>query len=193
LKAVYLDSSAFVKLVVTEAQSTQLRAFLATHEARRVSSSLLRAEALRAVRHLGPDALAIAREGLRRVDLIAIDDRILDASGILEPRRLRTLDAIHLATALTLGDDLDTIVTYDDRIIAEAGSLGWPPSPHTDCTWIERLCGSGPLNGARPSSAEAHLSAVRALCEPRSGIRGVFAGVLGPLSGASPILALAPT
>jgi predicted nucleic acid-binding protein len=84
----------------------------------------LRAEALRAVRHLGPDALAIAREGLRRVDLIAIEDRILDAAGILEPRILRTLDAIHLATALTLGDDLETIVTYDDRMIAGAALLG---------------------------------------------------------------------
>ena len=89
-----------------------------------MSSSLLRAEALRAVRHLGPDALAIAREGLRRVDLIAIDDRILDAAGMLEPRLLRTLDAIHLATALTLGDDLDTIVTYDDRMIEGAALLG---------------------------------------------------------------------
>jgi uncharacterized protein len=124
LKAIYLDSSAFVKLVVTEAESKELREFLATHEARRVSSSLLRAEALRAVRNLGPDALAIAREGLRRVDLVAIDDRILDAAGILEPRILRTLDAIHLATALTLGDDLETIVTYDDRMIEGAGLLG---------------------------------------------------------------------
>jgi len=46
---------------------------------------------------------------------------------------LRTLDAIRLATARTLGDDLDTIVTYDDRMIEGAGSSGWPPSPHTDC------------------------------------------------------------
>ena len=126
MKAVYLDSSAFVKLVVTEAESTELRSFLATHEARRVSSSLLRAEALRAVRHLGPDALAIAREGLRRVDLIAIDDRILDAAGILEPRMLRTLDAIHLATAMALGPELDAFVTYDVRL-AEAGrAIGLP-------------------------------------------------------------------
>lgn len=124
MKALYLDSSAFVKLVVAEAQSTELRGYLATHVARRVSSSLLRTEALRAVRHLGPDALAIAREGLRRVDLIAIDDRILDAAGILEPRLLRTLDAIHLATALTLGDDLETIVTYDYRMIEGAALLG---------------------------------------------------------------------
>ena len=127
MKAVYLDSSAFVKLLVAEAESTALRTFLMEHDARRVSSTLLRAEALRAIRHLGPDALAITREGLRRVDLVAIDDRILDAAGILEPRVVRTLDAIHLATALTLGDDLESIVTYDDRMIEGARLLGLAP------------------------------------------------------------------
>lgn len=126
MSALYLDSSAFVKVVVEEPESAALRAFLAADEARRVSSALLRTEALRAVRHLGPEALANVREGLRRVDLVAIDDRILDAAGILEPGVLRTLDAIHLATALALGDDLDAIVTYDERMLAAARSLGLP-------------------------------------------------------------------
>ena len=124
MSALYLDSSAFVKVVVEEAESAALRAFLAASGARRVSSALLRAEALRAVRHLGPDALSIVRDGLRRVDLIGIDDRILDSAGILEPRVLRTLDAIHLATALAVGDDLDAIVTYDERMVAAAGLVG---------------------------------------------------------------------
>ena len=126
MKAVYLDSSAFVKVVVDEPESLALRVFLSGHHGRRVSSALLRTEALRAVRHLGSEALVTAREGLRRVDLIGIDDRILDAAGILEPRVLRTLDAIHLATALTVGDDLDTLVTYDDRMVAAATLLGLP-------------------------------------------------------------------
>ena len=124
MSALYLDSSAFVKVVVEEAESAALRAFLAASGARRVSSALLRAEALRAVRHLGPDALSIVRDGLRRVDLIGIDDRILDAAGILEPKVLRTLDAIHLATALAIGDDLDAVVTYDERMIAAARVMG---------------------------------------------------------------------
>jgi predicted nucleic acid-binding protein len=124
LSALYLDSSAFVKVVVEEAESAALRTYLAATDARRVSSALLRAEALRAVRHLGPDALATTRDGLRRVDLIGIDDRILDAAGILEPRVLRTLDAVHLATALAIGDDLDAIVTYDERMIAAARQMG---------------------------------------------------------------------
>jgi len=122
--AIYLDSSAFVKVLVEEPESGALRAFLADRPARRVSSALLRAEALRAVRHLGPGPLAAIREGLRRVDLVGIDDRILDVAGILEPRIVRTLDAIHLATALTLGDDLDAIVTYDDRTTEAARLLG---------------------------------------------------------------------
>ena len=124
MSALYLDSSAFVKVVVQEDESAALRAFLAASGARRVSSALLRAEALRAVRHLGPDAVAIVREGLRRVDLIGIDDRILDSAGILEPQVLRTLDAIHLATALAVGDDLDAIVTYDERMVAAARLVG---------------------------------------------------------------------
>jgi predicted nucleic acid-binding protein len=124
LSALYLDSSAFVKVVVEEAESGALRTFLAAGGARRVSSALLRAEALRAVRHLGSDAVATVREGLRRVDLIGIDDRILDSAGILEPQVLRTLDAIHLATALAVGDDLDAIVTYDERMVAAARLVG---------------------------------------------------------------------
>jgi hypothetical protein len=124
LSALYLDSSAFVKLVIEETESAAVRAYLASRDARRVSSALLRTEALRSVRHLGPDALATVREGLRRVDLIGIDDRILDAAGTLEPLVLRTLDAIHLSTALAVGDDLETIVTYDERMIDAARMLG---------------------------------------------------------------------
>ena len=99
-------------------------AFLSADNARRVSSVLLRTEALRAVRHLGPDALATVREGLRRVDLIGIDDRTLDAAGTLEPQVLRTLDAIHLATAMAVGDDLESIVTYDERMVEAARLIG---------------------------------------------------------------------
>lgn len=124
MSALYLDSSAFVKIVVEEEQSRALRVFLTDRTGRRVSSALLRAEALRAVRHLGPSALAAVREALRRVDLVGIDDRTLDAAGTLEPRVVRTLDAIHLATAAAIGDDLEAVVTYDDRMIEAARLIG---------------------------------------------------------------------
>ena len=126
MSAVYLDSSAFVKVVVRERGSAALRAFLAGSDARRVSSALLRTEAVRAARDLGPDALAAVREGIRRIDLIGIDDRILDVAGSLPPGVLRTLDAIHIASALAVGDDLDTIVTYDERMVAAARLVGLP-------------------------------------------------------------------
>lgn len=126
MSALYLDSSAFVKLIVEEAETIAVRAYVGGHVDRRVSSALLRTEAMRAVRHLGPDARGITREALRRVDLVALDDRILDAAGILEPAVLRTLDAIHLATAMSIGDDLTAIVTYDTRMIEAARSLGLP-------------------------------------------------------------------
>lgn len=124
MTARYLDSSAFVKLVVVETESEALRAYLDEGTGRFIASALLRTEALRAVRHLGPDALELVRDGLRRVDLIGVDDRILDVAGSLEPSILRTLDAIHLATALFVGDDLDAIVSYDSRMIDAARSLG---------------------------------------------------------------------
>ena len=120
-----------MKLLVDEPESDAVATFLGGRVSRRVSSAVLRTGAPRAVRHLGPEALALCREALRRVDLVAIDDRILDAAAILEPRVLRTLDASHLATAMALGDDLETIVTYDERMIEAARLLGLPTSsPH---------------------------------------------------------------
>ena len=124
--AMYLDSSAFVKLVVSEPHSAALRAYLRRQDPRRVSSALLRTEAVRAVRALGPAALAQTRRALRAIDLIAVGDSVLDVAGSLDPGVLRTLDAIHLATAMALGDDLDAIVTYDGRMVASARLLGLP-------------------------------------------------------------------
>jgi predicted nucleic acid-binding protein len=124
MSAIYLDSSAFVKLVVREPESLPLRAFLTARSPRRVSSALLRTEAVRAIRHLGPEPLRSMRAALRRIDLVTVDDGLLDAAGLLEPRVLRTLDAIHLATALRLGADLDLVVTYDERMIEGARLLG---------------------------------------------------------------------
>ena len=89
--------------LLEEPETAAVRSFLANRGARRVSSALPRTESVRAVRHLGPDALATVREGLRRVDLIGIDDRILDAAGMAEAQVLRTRHAIHLATEIAKG------------------------------------------------------------------------------------------
>lgn len=120
-RAVYLDSSALVKLVVREPESIALRRFLRRHP-KRFSCALARTEVPRAVRHLGLPALRRALRLLRRVHLIRLDDSLLDSAAVLDPRILRSLDAVHLAAAGRLGTALDGMVTYDRRM-ADAAML----------------------------------------------------------------------
>jgi predicted nucleic acid-binding protein len=122
----YLDSSAIVKLVQREAESNALRRFLRRHrDDRRVTSALARVEVVRAISGGGPAAIAHARRQLARVDEIAIDRDLLDTAGTIAPgESLRSLDAIHLASAQTLAPDLRAVVTYDQRIAAAAHTLG---------------------------------------------------------------------
>jgi predicted nucleic acid-binding protein len=112
----YLDSSALVKLVVVEPETPALLEFLAGWP-HRVSSTLARVEVLRAVRRAGagPAVRQRATRVLARVALIRIDDPVLTGAARVAPPELRTLDAIHLATARSL-DDLAGIVTYDARL-----------------------------------------------------------------------------
>jgi predicted nucleic acid-binding protein len=118
---VYLDSSALVKLVIAEPESFALRRYLAD-EPERASCALARVEILRAVRGHGPAAFTRARRLLQRRNLVQIDEELLDAAGALDPRVLRSLDAIHLAAAQLFGDELTAVVTYDRRM-AEAAAV----------------------------------------------------------------------
>ncbi len=68
--------------------------------------------------------MARGRVVLERLNLVRVNDRVLDAAGTLLPRELRSLDAIHVATAMQLGDDIRQIVTYDDRMAGAATDLG---------------------------------------------------------------------
>lgn len=122
--ALYLDSSALVKLVVREPESDGLRRYL-RRRARRVSCGLARVEVVRAVRPQGPAAAARAGRLLERVSLLRLDDALLDAAGLLDPAPLRSLDAVHLAAAQTLGDELSAVVTYDVRMAGAAAALGF--------------------------------------------------------------------
>lgn len=123
MAAAYLDSSAIVKLAVREPESDALR----RHLRRRrpwVSSALARTEVLRALLPGGDAALVAGRRVLARCDLVRLNDRVLDAAGQMPPSELRSLDAIHLATAERLGADLGELVTYDERMAAVARQLG---------------------------------------------------------------------
>ena len=121
--AVYLDSSAIVKLVVMEARSSSLRKFLRRHPSR-VSSALARVEVLRAVRLHGEAAIAQARSVLGRIALLGIDDEGLDRAARLDGSVLRSLDAIHVATALGLEADMEILLTYDERMLEAAAAVG---------------------------------------------------------------------
>lgn len=114
----YLDTSAFLKLVVAEKETTAMRAWMAGNGPC-WSSQLLRTEALRAASRLGLDE-QIATEALDAVSLVVPGPSTFLAAGRMKPSTLRSLDALHLATALELGDDLQGLVTYDTRMIAGA-------------------------------------------------------------------------
>jgi predicted nucleic acid-binding protein len=123
-RATYLDSSAIVKLVVEEPESTALRRYLRRRRPL-VTSVLARTEVARALLPLGPAAVQRGRDVLSRLELVRISDRVLGAAGSLLPPELRSLDAIHLATAQQLGVDLAGVVTYDERMGTAAEALGW--------------------------------------------------------------------
>lgn len=113
-----------MKLLVAEPESTALRLALARWPDL-ASAALLRTETLRALRRSGNDErVADARRLLRAVHAIRLDGSLLDRAGDLEPRTLRSLDAIHLAAALALGDDLGVAFTYDARLGEALAGIG---------------------------------------------------------------------
>ena len=123
MAATYLDSSAIVKLAVHEDESVALRRHLRRRRPL-VSSSLARTEVMRALLPGGDDAVSSGRKVLTRLDLIRISTGVLDDAAVLLPADLRSLEAIHLATARRLGRDLGTIITYDERMADAAARLG---------------------------------------------------------------------
>jgi len=122
----YLDTSAAVKLLVTERESPALRRWL-RRRPDRASAALLRFELVRVVRRAGLTRLIPeARRLLTGIHLIRLDDDLLDRAADLDPTEIRSFDSIHLAAAASLGDDLAAVVSYDDRLLAAATSLGLP-------------------------------------------------------------------
>lgn len=121
--ALYLDSSALVKLVSVEWESAALRHSL-VGRSRLVTSVLSSVEVMRAAHRAGTDRFSRARTVLARVAKVPVGAAIVDRAGSLLPgSSLRSLDAIHLASALLI-PDLTQIVTYDNRMAAAAAELG---------------------------------------------------------------------
>lgn len=120
----YLDTSAYVKLVLREPEHAALARELERWPAR-ISSALLRVEAERACARYGDGGwVERARVGASSLALLPLDDAVLRAAARLTPPGLRTLDAIHLATALSTGRRLGVLFSYDDRLCEAAQAAG---------------------------------------------------------------------
>jgi uncharacterized protein len=122
-RVTYLDSSAIVKLAAEEPESLALRQFLRRRH-RLAASALAQTEVARALMEDGPAAVRRGWEVLQTVNLIRVNDQVLALAGELLPVELRSLDAIHLATAQLLGKDFGRVITYDERMAAAARMLG---------------------------------------------------------------------
>jgi uncharacterized protein len=120
----YLDSSALVKLIAVEAETAALRRELLRWP-RRVSSLLAAIELTRVARRLSPPAVPLAQRVLAGLDLLAIDP-IAPAAMQIGSNVLRSLDAIHLATAASITAELGVLITYDHRMLADGQSVGLP-------------------------------------------------------------------
>lgn len=123
----YADTSAVIKLLVEETHSQPFAEFYDAHsDAEWASSALLRIELTRAVTRAMPALLPDARDLLLAFSFIAIDDDIVTGAMNEPDRALRSLDAIHLATARILSGDLDAVVSYDDRLLKATQDAGLP-------------------------------------------------------------------
>lgn len=117
----YLDSSAFLKLLVREPETTAMRSWFTDRVC--WSSQLLVTEATRAAARLDLSQRAV-EVALERISLVLPAATTFHLAGGVDPPTLRSLDALHLATALELGDDLEAVVTYDRRLLEGAQAAG---------------------------------------------------------------------
>lgn len=121
----YLDTSAFVKLCWPEPESEALRGYLREWPLR-VSAVLLCTEALRAAQRQPAVRIDQTQRLLERMPMLEVDRPLFRQAGLLGPSIMRSLDAVHLAAALSLGPDLGMVITYDERMAAAASLFGLP-------------------------------------------------------------------
>lgn len=120
----YADSSALVKLVLEEAESPAMHRWFVEAE-RVVTSRVGVVETIRASRRY-PHATAHRDRVIDDLEVLELSEDIARRAGDVQPPSLRTLDAVHLASALALGPELDAFVTYDARLAAAARAIGLP-------------------------------------------------------------------
>ncbi|HET9895405.1 MAG TPA: type II toxin-antitoxin system VapC family toxin [Streptosporangiaceae bacterium] len=124
---IYLDSAAVVKLVHAEPESQALRTWLdEKSETGWASSVLLEIETFRALARYAPEAITRLHPVLDQIDLIDMSPRIRILAQTIRPVTVRSLDAIHLGTALSIRPSLTSFVTYDKRLLDAAITAGLP-------------------------------------------------------------------
>ena len=119
----YLDASALVKIIAPEQESHALLVWLRSR-GRLATSVIARVEVGRVLLRLNLQPTARASALLAAVDEVPLSSAIVDRAAAIMPAELRSLDAIHLASALELSADLDVVVTYDRRMADAARNLG---------------------------------------------------------------------
>jgi predicted nucleic acid-binding protein len=122
---IYLDSTALVKLALSEPESEALTAWLGEHAGQPlVSSSLHRTEVLRAIWRAEPAALPRGQRIIRRIERVVLSHEILDNAATVPPQKLGASAAIHLASALAIRRDLIALVAYDQALLDAATARG---------------------------------------------------------------------
>lgn len=124
---IYLDSAAVVKLVHAEAESQALRDWLDERaDTGWTSSALLEIETFRALARYAPDAVTRLHPVLDLIDLVELEASIRIIAQTIRPVTVRSLDAIHLATALRIRTQLTSFITYDKCLAQAAGHADLP-------------------------------------------------------------------
>jgi predicted nucleic acid-binding protein len=122
---IYLDSSALLKLLFEESESAALASWIAERvDTPVVCSELAKVEVVRATRRLDAAAVPAARTLVSQLDLIPLNGGLIEEAADAGDPLLRTLDAIHLASALSIRDELTAFVAYDSRLITAARDAG---------------------------------------------------------------------
>lgn len=124
---IYLDSAAIVKLVHAETESAALRGWLDERaDTGWVSSVLAEIESFRALARYAAAAVARLPAVLDQIDMVGLDSPIRILAQTVRPVTVRSLDAIHLGTALHMRQVLTSFVTYDERLLDAARAAGLP-------------------------------------------------------------------
>lgn len=124
---IYLDSSALLKLLLQEQETAALRAWLGERRyVPSVSSELAKVEVVRAMRGTDPARAAAARALLAGLELVPLNGAVIEQAAEVGDDRLRSLDALHLASALAIREDLSAFIAYDHRLNTAAEAAGLP-------------------------------------------------------------------